>query len=55
VKVRKKSGKPFKSGEKINTVKDTTINPRTGKPAFTFFEDDSVVDQCQCIATDERK
>jgi putative endonuclease len=49
MKVFKKSGKPFKSGNKINTVAGTTVNPNTDKPAFTFEEDDSVVDQRICI------
>ena len=48
MKVRKRSGKPFKSGEKINTVKGETTNPNTGKPAYTFYEDDSIVDQQIC-------
>jgi hypothetical protein len=36
--------KPFKSGFKVNTVKEITTNPNTQKPAFLFIEDDSVVD-----------
>lgn len=55
MKVYKKSGKPFKSGEKINTVKSETTNPFTGKPAFTFFEDDSIVDQHICITVCEKE
>jgi len=55
MRVSKKSGKPFKSGNKINTVRGTTINPHTDKPAFIFVEDDSVVDQYICIAMDERR
>ena len=55
MRVCKKSGKPFKSGKKINRVKGTVMNPNTGKPAFTFFDDDSVVDQYICIAVDERR
>jgi sporulation protein YlmC with PRC-barrel domain len=44
-KVRKgRVPKPFKSGFKVNTVKEITINPNTQKPAFLFIEDDSVVD-----------
>ena len=39
-----KEPKPFKSGLKENTVKGLTINPNTGNLAFTFQEDDSVVD-----------
>lgn len=41
--VKKRSGKPFKSGFKINTVKAVTTNPFTGKMAFSFIEDDSTV------------
>ena len=50
MKVSKKSGKPFKSGLKINTVKGITVNdydPRK-RPAYTFFEDDSVVSTYLC-------
>lgn len=43
MRVQKKSGKPFKSGRKVNTVKSITENPYCGKPGYTFFEDDSVV------------
>ena len=38
--------KPFKNGEKINTIKSVVINPNTGNPAFTFEEcDDNLHDQ----------
>lgn len=43
-KVEKISGKPFKSGNKINTVKGIGINPNTGKECFLFNEDESLVD-----------
>jgi len=46
--VYKLSGKPFKSGEKINTVDELTVNPNTNKVAFTFLEDDSIVDAFIC-------
>jgi hypothetical protein len=46
--VFKPSGKPFKSGKKVNTANSLTINPNTGRKAFTFIEDDSIVDVCQC-------
>jgi len=42
--VRKRSGRPFKSGNKIGTIREFTINPHTGNPAVYFREDDSVVD-----------
>lgn len=47
-KVIKKSRKPFKSLLQINTVSGVTINENTNNPAFTFIEDDSVVD-CHII------
>jgi hypothetical protein len=47
-KVFKTSGKPFKSGSKINTIRGITINPKTGYPAYTFHDDDSIVDARTC-------
>ena len=49
MKVIKHSGKPFKSGFKVNTVKCKTINPNTGKEAYCFYEDDSIVDVFRCM------
>lgn len=46
-KVVKVSGKPFKSGLKVATVEFIVWNPMTGKPAFSFYEDNSVVDYFQ--------
>lgn len=43
------SNKPFKSGFKTNTVKDVIVHEITGRPAFTFEEDDSYVECRQCI------
>ena len=50
-KVKKLSEKPFNSGLVFNTVKSVTehphkIDPETNKgvPAYTFFEDDSIVE-----------
>ena len=51
-KVRKISGKPFKSGKWVGTIAGVTINPHTQLPAFTFAEDDSVVDMKQCRKTE---
>lgn len=53
--VAKKSGKAFKSGRRVNTVTGTTTNPHTDKPAYTFAEDDSVVDiqTCKEMAPDD--
>ncbi len=42
--VIKVSGKPFKSGLKANVVRAVTVNPHTDRLAFTFFDDDSIVD-----------
>ena len=54
-KVSKLSGKTFKSGFAVNTIKGVVehpnkINPETnvGVPAYTFFEDDSVVEAAAC-------
>ena len=46
--VSKKSGKPFKSGKKVNTVKGITIHKETNHSAFEFFEDDSQVECWRC-------
>lgn len=50
--VRKKSGKPFKSRQAINTVAGIVTNPYTNKDAYIFLEDDSIVD---CVACEEIK
>lgn len=42
------SGKPFKSGSKINTVKGIIKHPILNIPAFTFNEDDSYVECRRC-------
>jgi hypothetical protein len=43
-RVRKiSSGKPFKSGNKVNTVIGIIKHPRIDVLAFTFAEDDSYV------------
>ena len=42
--VFKTSKKPFKSKNLYNTVKGITVNPHTKYQAFTFEEDDSIVD-----------
>ncbi len=47
--VTKTSGKPFKSGAETNRVATVTTNPHTYNAAFTFEEDDSVVDCHQCL------
>ena len=52
-RVKKKSGKPFKSGRQINTVVGEAINPYTNKPAYKFLEDDSLVNQDICEVVSE--
>lgn len=42
--VQKRSNKPFKSTNKINTVLNVIRNPNTHRWAVTFNEDDSCVD-----------
>ena len=49
-----KEKKPFKSGSKVNTVKGLTINPDSGQIAFTFIEDDSIVNCSRCILVEGR-
>lgn len=56
MKVKKKSGKPFKSGLKVNTVKGIVNNPnitwRECK-AYTFLEDDTCVNIQICETVEE--
>ena len=51
--VKKKSGKPFKSGKKVNSVKGivTNENDSQKRNAYIFYDDDSVVntDICEII------
>lgn len=55
-KVEKKSGKPFKSTFKVNTVKGIIPHPiLTGKHAYTFEEDDSYVSVVQCKTHDDTR
>lgn len=50
---KKKSGKPFKSGKKVNSVKGivTNENDPQKRNAYIFYDDDSVVntDICEII------
>lgn len=49
MKVKKKSGKPFKSGNAINTVKGEIEHPKLkGEKAYIFYEDDSYVSVVMC-------
>jgi len=52
-KVRKRSGRSFKSGRRANTVAGARRNGFSGKPGFTFEEDASVVDQEICEPVSE--
>ena len=47
--VEKESRKPFKSKNKVNTVKGIVLHPVTNIPAYTFCEDDSCVECWRCI------
>lgn len=48
--VKKKSGKPFKSGKKVNSVKGivTNENDPQKRNAYIFYDDDSVVNTNIC-------
>lgn len=48
-KVFKESLKPFKSGNKHNTVSGIIEHPQLKIPAFTFIDDDSYVECRRCI------
>jgi len=48
LQVYKKSKKPFKSKNLYNTVKSVTINQHTGRAAYDFEEDSSIVDAHLC-------
>lgn len=52
--VIKRSKKPFKSGELINTVANVVINPHTNYLAFTFRENPSYVDIWKCKLFDKQ-
>lgn len=48
IKVKKKSNKPFKSGNKVNIVNGVIKHPKVDELAFTFKEDDSYVSIYMC-------
>jgi hypothetical protein len=52
-KVRKASPKPFKSGLKVNTVKEIVDHPVLNIPAYTFVEDDSIVECRRCVVIEQ--
>jgi hypothetical protein len=41
--------KPFRSGNKVNTVKGVIMHPTMDIPAYTFVEDDSYVECRRCF------
>ncbi len=47
-KVKKTSGRPFKSGFKMNTVNGVINHPKLNIPCFTFEEDNSYVEVRRC-------
>jgi len=56
-KVYKKSGKPFLSGAKVNTISGVVDHPykiKNGVPvkAYTFEEDNSIVESSICYKYD---
>jgi hypothetical protein len=53
-KVKKFSGKPFKSMFKTNTVKAVVPHPVTGEESFTFEEDESVVSVKTCFISQQK-
>lgn len=44
--------KPFKSGQKINTVKGIIVHAQLNVSAFTFIEDDSYVECRRCVVAE---
>lgn len=52
---QEENGKPFKSGQKINTVKNIIIHPILETFAYTFHEDDSYVECRRCKVIEEIK
>ena len=48
-KCYKKSGKPFKSKSKVNTIKGIITHPNLDFFCYTFEEDDSYVECRRCI------
>jgi len=48
VSKKNKEPKPFKSGNKINTIKGIINHPILNIPAYTFEEDDSYVEVRRC-------
>ena len=54
-KCTKKSGKPFKSRFKVNTITNIVPHPYVDSEfAFEFVEDDSKVSIKQCVIMEEK-
>lgn len=49
ITIRKKSKKPFKSGQSIGTVKAIKDHSITGNTAFVIAEDGSDVEAFRCV------
>lgn len=47
--------KPFRSGNKVNTVKGVIMHPTMDIPAYTFVEDDSYVECRRCHLIEEQE
>jgi len=43
------NGKPFRSGNKVNTIKGVIMHPIMHIPSYTFVEDDSYVECRRCV------
>lgn len=54
ISTQKSNGKPFKSGQRINTVKGVNIHPILNIPVYTFIEDNSIVECRRCIIIQEK-
>jgi hypothetical protein len=54
-RVRKISGKPFKSGLKFGTIKGYLDHPTQKIPCYTFYEDDSFVESWRCAVENDTK
>lgn len=46
--VKKRSGKPFKSGFKEDIVADVAIHKETGRPGFVMASDSTTVEAGRC-------
>lgn len=54
-RVRKISGKPFKSQQKVNTVRAVCVHDHRPGLAFTFMEDASQVSCETCVLVPEEQ